>query len=391
MSAPTADAGAARGTSRWFRFNLWLHRWASLVVTLPFLVLCVTGTVLIFHDEIDRAMGVVPAGQLAAAEQRPALAESVANVLAAHPGQRVLSVGEDADDHPGVLLVSIAPAGDRDFRRSVASFTDLATGKPLATKDLDKTFTGVLLDLHARWFLGPLGELLDALLALLVLLSLLSGLVVYAPYVKRIAFGVLRRGRSRRLLQLDLHNFIGVVVLGWAFVVTVSGFMLGFGTLGVGIWQQTELAEVQREYAHGEAVDARRPPVGIDRAWQASLDAAGTGWHVVSAIYPDTSFSAPSHYTVLLGGAKGLRERLYRVALVNARSGRVDSVRELPWYLKAILVSQPLHFGDYGGLALKLLWTACAWLTLFITGNGAWLWWSRRRRVRPAGAVALSG
>lgn len=60
------------------------------------------------------------------------------------------------------------------------------------------------------------------------------------------------------------------------------------------------------------------------------------------------------------------------------------TVRELPWYMKAIVVSQPLHVGDYGGLPLKLLWTACVWLTLFITANGAWLWWDRRRRYRAA-------
>jgi len=369
----------APATSRWFRFNLWMHRWASLVATLPFLVLCVTGSVLIFHDEIDQAMGVVPVAQNAEAATARPLAESVANVMATHPGQRVLSVGIDADEHPGVLLVSTAPAGDHDFTRAVASFTDLATAKPLGTKDLDKTFTGILLDLHARWFLGPLGELIGALVALLVLLSLLSGLVVYAPYVKKIAFGVLRRGRGSRLLQLDLHNFIGAVVLGWALVVGITGFLLGFGTVALGVWQHTELAAVQAQYGHATPVEGQ-PKVDVDHVWHAALAAAPAGWHVVSTIWPDTNFSAPSHYTVLLGGAKGLEERLYRVALVNAATGNVDTVRQLPFYLKAILVSQPLHFGDYGGLALKILWSACAWLTLFITGNGAWLWWSRRRR-----------
>jgi uncharacterized iron-regulated membrane protein len=56
--------------------------------------------------------------------------------------------------------------------------------------------------------------------------------------------------------------------------------------------------------------------------------------------------------------------------------------------MKTIVISQPLHFGDYGGLALKLLWTASAWLTLFITANGAWLWWKRRRSRRAAGRAA---
>ncbi|PWK82721.1 PepSY-associated TM helix domain-containing protein [Fulvimonas soli] len=385
--APAARAAAAAASvpagSRWFRFNLWLHRWSSLLATLPFLVLCVTGTVLIFHDEIDAALGVVPAAQRSAAPPRP-LAESVVNVMAQHPGQRVLSVGFDPDEHPGVLLVSVAPAGDHGFQRAFAAFTDLATARPLGSKDLDKTFTGVLLDLHARWFLGPLGELVGALIALLVLLSLLSGLAVYAPYVRRVAFGVLRRGRGARLLQLDLHNFVGALVLGWALVVSVTGFLLGFGTIALGVWQHTELTAVQAQYGHAAA--AGQPAVDVDRAYRAALAAAPAGWHVVSTIYPDTDFSTPSHYTVLLGGAKGLEERLYRVALVNAATGRVDTMRQLPWYLKAILVSQPLHFGDYGGLALKLLWTACAWLTLFITGNGAWLWWNRRRGRREARA-----
>lgn len=53
--------------------------------------------------------------------------------------------------------------------------------------------------------------------------------------------------------------------------------------------------------------------------------------------------------------------------------------RPLPLYLKLVVLSGPLQFGDYGGLALKIFWLASAWATLFITGNGAWLWWRRRR------------
>ena len=59
---------------------------------------------------------------------------------------------------------------------------------------------------------------------------------------------------------------------------------------------------------------------------------------------------------------------------------RFHTVRSLPLYLRIIQLSQPLHFGDYGGTALKVLWVLCSWLALFITGNGAWLWWNRRRR-----------
>lgn len=377
----------ARRPSRWFRLNLWLHRWTSLVATVPFLILCLTGTVLIFHEEIDAAMGVVPTAQgMEDAPHRP-LAESVDNILKAFPDERVLSIGQEPEEHPGVLLVVTGPKEDHGFQNFKLRFTHLATAQPTEHGvEEDETLTGFLLKLHAEWFLGPPGELIGALIALLVLLSLLSGLVVYAPYVKRIAFGILRRGRGPRLLQLDLHNFIGALVLGWAFAVTITGFLLGFGTIATGIWQKTELAALQQRYS-GEPVDARRPPADVDQVYAAALRAAPPGWHIISVVYPDTEFSTNRHFTVLVGG-QGLDERLFRVALVDAENAQVRTVVQLPWYLKAIVLSQPLHFGDYGGLALKLLWTACTWLTLFITANGAWLWWDRRRKRRPAPAGA---
>jgi uncharacterized iron-regulated membrane protein len=381
----------AAGASRWFRLNLWLHRWASLVATLPFLILCLTGTVLIFHHEIDEALGVVPTVQSAQGAAAQPFAKAVENVLGKFPGERVLSVGADPDEHPGVLLLVTAPNEAGGFRDARLRFAHLATAELTdeASLDADKTLTGFLLDLHARWFLGPLGELVGALIALLVLVSLLSGLVVYAPYVKRIAFGVLRRGRGTRLLQLDLHNFIGALVLGWALVVTVTGALLGLGTVARLIWQQTELTALRDRYA-GEPVDARRPPIDVDRVYAATMAALPPGWHVISVLYPRTEFSTDRHYTVLVGG-EGLDKRVFRIALVDAADGVVRTVVQLPWYLKAILIAQPLHFGDYGGLALKLLWTACTWLTLFITANGAWLWWDRRRKRRrasPNGASA---
>lgn len=380
---------SSSSSSRWFRSNLWLHRWTSLVATLPFLILCITGTVLIFHEEIDDALDVVPASQAAAGTPQRPLAEAVAKAQAAFPDERVISIGIDPNHHPGVQLVITAPRGDTGFDNAQLRFADLATGELLdGEPDPAKTLTGFLLELHAEWFLGPLGELIGALIALLVLISLLSGLVVYAPYVKRIAFGVLRRGRGARLLQLDLHNLIGAVVLGWALVVTLTGFLLGFGTIAIGIWQMTGLGQVREYAARMEPVDALNPPVDVDRVFAAAQAAAAPGWRVQSVIFPGSDFSTPRHYTVLVGGSEGLDQRLFGVIIIDAATGEVALTPEVPVYIKAISLSQPLHFGDYGGLALKILWTACTWLTLFITANGAWLWWDRRRRRTPKAAAA---
>jgi len=370
--------------TRGYRLNLWLHRWCSLVATLPFLILCLTGTVLIFHEEIDAAIGVVPASVDDVRPQMP-LQASIDGILAANPGERVASIGIDPKEHPGLLLLVTVPTQAHRFEDMKLRFIELATARPTEHAfDPTSTLTGFLLELHAHWFLGVPGELIGALIALLVLVSLLSGVVVYWPYVKKVALGLLRRGRGPRLRQLDLHNLIGVVVLGWALAVSLTGFLLGLGTVATGAWSYTAFAELRGQH-DAAAVDAPRPPVDADAAMAAAQHQLPPDWHIASLIFPDTEFSTRHHYAMLAVGPSGLEERLYRVGLVDAGSGEVVKLTEMPGYMKAIVLSQPLHFGDYGGLSLKILWTLCTWLTLFITANGAWLWWDRRRR-RKAGA-----
>jgi uncharacterized iron-regulated membrane protein len=387
MDVVAVANSSAGGRGRWFRVNLWLHRWSSLVATPFFLILCITGTVLIFHEEIDAALGYVPAAKQHSVQAPPRpLSDSVAAVQAAYPGDRIAVISREPDEHPGMLNAFVVPKADTGFERGKPVWVDIATTRILPAADPDKTPTGVFLELHSQWFLGPAGELVGALIALLVLVSLISGIVVYAPYARRIAFGVLRRGRGPRLIQLDLHNFVGCVVLGWLLVVTFTGFCLGFGSAAQALWSNTELKALKTQLNTGRAIDHEHPSLSIDRAL-AAAEGAQPGWAANSIVFPNTDLSTSQHYTVLLFGPKGVQQRMFRIALVEADSGKVADVRSLPAYLKIIQLSQPLHFGDYGGTALKILWVVCSWLALFITGNGAWLWWNRRRRGKTVSST----
>lgn len=369
------DTPEATGSSRWFRTNLWLHRWTSVAATLPFLILCLTGTVLIFHEEIDTALGVLPVSK--AGESN--IAQCMETLARIAPDQRVLSLGLDPVGHPGVLLAVVADPGETGFDRARLVYFDLATGRLLGDENPAETLTGFILELHAEWFLGPLGRLLGAAIGVLVVISLLSSLVIYAPYMKKLAFGTVRRARGARLTQLDLHNLCGAVVIGWALTVSITGFLIGFSNVALAAWQLTDLAEVRREFSNSPTVDVRQPPVSPERAITAALQRAPSGWGVSSVIFPGTDYTTPSHYGVLTTGSSGLDARLIKATLVDANTGEVARQIELPFYLQAIFVSEPLHFGDYGGLPLQLLWTACNLLTLFIVGNGAWLFFDRRR------------
>ena len=68
----------------------------------------------------------------------------------------------------------------------------------------------------------------------------------------------------------------------------------------------------------------------------------------------------------------------------------------MPWYVTALLVSQPLHFGDYGGLPLKILWAALDVVTILVLVSGLYLWGKRRKpavedRANTAAVDTLAG
>ena len=58
-----------------------------------------------------------------------------------------------------------------------------------------------------------------------------------------------------------------------------------------------------------------------------------------------------------------------------------------------MLLSQPLHFGDYGGVPMQWLWAALDIVTIIVLGSGLYLWLKKgaqKRVARPQpGGVAV--
>lgn len=67
--------------------------------------------------------------------------------------------------------------------------------------------------------------------------------------------------------------------------------------------------------------------------------------------------------------------------LIDAQTGTLTAAHALPWYVTALLVSQPLHFGDYGCLPLKVLWAVLDVVTILVLVSDLYLWGKRRKTV----------
>jgi uncharacterized iron-regulated membrane protein len=232
----------------------------------------------------------------------------------------------------------------------------------------------MVLRLHTFLLMGLPGELLLGVMGLVFIAAIVSGVVLYAPFMRKLDFGTVRKAGSRRLMWLDLHNLLGVVTLVWVLVVGTTGVMNTLSAPLFGLWEVTDVAKLLRPYEHQTAVV---PTTSL----QAAADTARVavpGSVLQSVTYPAHFESSPEHYVVWLRGNRTLTSRLLTPVLIDAQTGRLAAVARKPWYLRALEVSRPLHFGDYGGLGLKLVWAALDLMTVVVLGSGLYLWAAKR-------------
>jgi uncharacterized iron-regulated membrane protein len=353
-----------------------VHRWSSLVSTAFLLMLCVTGLPLIFHEEIDALTGHAPAelaGEPSSAEGAGLPLDAIlARALAARPGETPLFM---AFSNEGPLTtVTTGAAPDAAETAMTLQLFDRKTGRPAGAPDAEGGMMEVILRLHVDMFFGLPGKLFLGAMGALFVLAIVSGVVLYAPFMRRYDFGTLRTERSRRVKWLDYHNLLGVVTLAWAGVVGATGVVNALSEPIVQTWRADELARMTRP---GQGAVAK-PTASLDAA-MASVRRARPGLKPQFIAWPGGAFSSARHYAVFLQGATPATERLLTIALVDAQTGALDEVRPLPWYMQALLLSQPLHFGDYGGNPLKLLWAALDLFTIVVLGSGLYLWAARRK------------
>jgi uncharacterized iron-regulated membrane protein len=352
----------------------WVHKWSSLVCTVFMLLLCITGLPLIFHHEIGHLLGTeVEAPAMPADTPRASLDRVIATAQALHPDRVVQFVSQPEDDN-GLWFVTLTPTPEpTDDFKSVA--VDARTSAVLAQPKFDEGFMYVMFKLHVDLFAGLPGKLFLGFMGLLMLVAIVSGVVLYAPFMRKLDFGTVRRARQPRLKWLDLHNLLGIVTLVWAFTVGATGMINTWADLIIKYWQHDQLSTLLAPYKGQPPV-----PPAERGSLQAALDsalAAAPGNKLSFIAFPGTAFSSPHHNTVFLRGNTALTSRLLTPVLVDARSGAVTAKPDLPWYLTALLVSQPLHFGDYGGLPMQILWALLDIATIIVLGSGLYLWVKR--------------
>lgn len=354
---------------RWYR----IHKWSSLICTAFLLMSCITGLPLIFQEEIDGMTSHVHPSRATETATYAALDPMIEAAQALYPKETVTSVAWD-DDEPR-FLVGIAPDFKPTTREQHTIAFDAHTGKRLEEVKDERGFMYVMTMLHIDLFAGLPGELLLGFMALLFVVALVSGALVYGPFMRRLDFGTVRSTAVRRVRWFDLHNLIGIVTMTWGLVVGATGALNTLSGPLFAAWRAQAIPALLEPY-RGQPLPQTYGSLG--EAVQ-KVHAAAPAAEIVSVLFPNEFFGSPRHYLVWTRGKSDITSRIFTPHLVDVQTGSIATSAPLPWYVRVLEISRPFHFGDYGGLPLKVIWAVFDLGLILVLGSGVYLWLTRRR------------
>lgn len=354
----------------WFH----IHKWTSLICTAFLLMLCLTGLPLIFHEEIEHLEGKPPLAPSMPANTPQAKLEQLAQTARQQFPAKVIRYAYQDEHEPNTMTFTMSDSLTAPASNYKLVILDTRTAKVLEEPIVDEGFMYVMLQMHVDMFMGLNGKLFLGLMGLLFVVAIVSGLMLYSPIMRRFEFGMVRTEKSIRLKWLDLHNLLGVVTVVWAVVVGFTGVINTLAEVVQGIWQQDQLAEMVAPYKNAKPLSG--PLSSLDQA-MAVAEKAAPDMTLSFVAYPGTLYSSRHHYAVFMKGKTPLTERVVKPALIDAKTGQLTDMRAMPWYVNAVFISQPLHFGDYGGLPLKIIWALFDVITIIVLISGLYLWFAR--------------
>lgn len=350
------------------KLALTLHGYVGVAIGLLLVIIGLTGSSIVFHEEIDRAlnphlMQVVPQG-------KPVSIDAVLEpVLQANPDSKLQSIQLPQPD--ATYLVRMKSSGDRSFEFYVNPYTAAILG----SRQRERALMGFLYNLHYQLLAGDVGSIVVGICGLFLILLGITGLVLWTGWKRLIAGFKIRTHAPRPLINYDLHKVAGIVSVLFLLV-------LGFTGSFIIVLQQSPslfmmLLGTPPKTEQLSALKPNQPPIPLSQLLQTADAALPEGKTTF------ISFSGQQEQQVQV--RKKLPQDTLPIGLstvdLDRYSGKFLSMHKVenPTIgTRLVLTITALHFGTFGGLPTRILYVFVG-LTpaiLFVTGL---VLWQRRR------------
>lgn len=347
------------------------HAAIGLLASALLYLICVTGTLVVFYEEWQRLEQ--PAAPEMAAISPDAVQRAVGEVLATErgrPGTTHLYVHLPVEALPRATVTTDTQAVHVDATGAIAG-------------PEENSWSDFLLELHYSLLLpSTLGLIVVGALGVMMIALSISGIVAH-PRIFRDAFRFRARDTGGVGLA-DWHNRIGVWTLPFSIAIALTGAMIGLGTLnGYGLAAAFYDHDLEAAYAPifgAEASpDARPAPVPDVAAALRQMAARFPGVKPYYVVIHDPQTA--SQHVQLIG--EHHRRLIYGENYNFNAAGRYIGAAGLAdgaLGQQMAASTYNLHFGNYGGLPVKIAYFVFGLAVTVMIGTGVSIWLGKRRR-----------
>lgn len=338
------------------------HHWCGLIVGIFLLIMSISGATLVFTPEIEKAY------------ERPWLAvknpdgiysydASFFKVQEQYPGWEIRLAEEPAADETMVYDLRKAGTMKKVFAHPI-------TGELLHLSDgVQGQLHRQLLTLHHTLFAGTTGKIIVFFVGVLFFTSLVTGIYIYRKtLIKVLLFKVAINRKNEKTLYSSLHRIVGVWSILFNLLIVITGLFIS-GNIA--------LTALSKATANKEATG--RVSFSIDKMKSA-----------IEKQYPDFTIhfirvAANSNVVQLMGKFEsdpfyyGKYNNRFTYDGASGKFLKSEKLKEQSSWKKWQGIIHPLHFGNYGGLSLKIFYSLFGLMPGLLSISGFVIWRNRKR------------
>lgn len=385
--ATTYKKGWARHQQRWF--GKW-HVYLGIIAGFIIAVVGVTGSLLVFREEIDAALNPglfkVMAGQ-----RRMPMEEIVPLVkqqYPAYPFSYMTLPGKNITD-PYIFY---------NLKKEEQFFINPYTGKMTGKRMYESSFIHVVTEIHTSLLVPVAGRYIVGISALILLILTITGLRLWIPkkwkQLKQVLTVNFKASFKRQ--NYDWHNVLGFYSAPVVSLIALTGFCMTFSIViipmlfslsGLPPQGAAKLLGAKSQYTAGATTISMQQLIAIKERELPGSEIAGL------AFPADTTGNFRMDIRDKGVPAEGKREML----IVDQYNGKVllNSRKDFPPVAAAYLSwLNPIHYGNFGGLPTKILALLGGLipLALFITGFIIWYpRWKKQKSRKENITVTAEG
>ena len=307
------------------------------------------------------------------------LSQVIDSLNASYPKGSLVSVNVPQENDESWYVTYFFSNSRLDFK-NLQVFINPYSGDILGVRDYYYSLAFFLRHIHVRLYEGNIGRQLVGLAGITLLISTITGFWIYGGFMKKQVFAMIR-SKNLRIQMADLHKLIGVTTLLFNLMIAITGAWLGLqkylepAIVGErpGSYKRQELpisaaSDEQFKLNYEEVLLKTRAsfPEFIPSFIRPSHDGSRTV--TVYGDVPRTAFER-ERFNITFD-KEGLAE-LNRYDIRNATLGD-----------KVYMVQESMHFGDYGGIILKILYTFFGLTSGFLSLTGFVVYLKRTEKNR---------